>query len=143
MASKFRLKNISTYIQGVSSSDQLNLLQRNKEILRHLSYLESLLVEHEIITDLINESSSSKLWPLLTEYDSNQAIVNIQKELSLSEEPTVSDTVQDTSILDNKEYLSQVQWSRLKVLRLIQINQAIHLQIERSMKELKKAIEEA
>jgi len=138
-----RLKDISSYIIGFSSSDQLNIINRNKEILRYQSYSLSLLTEHEIATNSLMEYSSANLWPLIITLGIDNDIINYQKELSFQEESSFDGSkTKPEPIPANKEFLQHLKWTQLKILRLIQINQAIHMQVANIKRELNKAIKE-
>ena len=135
--SQIRLKEISSFIHGFSSNDHINIISTNKEVLRYLTYLESLLAEHEFTTITLTESNSSKLWPLLNRYQLVDDILNEQRELVNLDEITSDRPKRDISeFLSNTEFREQLKWSQLKVLRLIQINQAIHMQIRNISQEL-------
>ena len=142
--SQIRLKEISSFIHGFSSNDHINIISMNKEVLRYLTYMESLLAEHEFTTNTLTESTSSNLWPLLNRYQLVDDILNEQREFVDLNEIT-SDTPKRniTDFQSNAEVREQLKWSLLKVLRLTQINQAIHVQIRNISLELDRTIKGA
>ena len=142
--SYIRLKEISSFIHGFSSNDHINIISMNSEVLRYLTYLESLLTEHELTTNTLTESTASELWPLLYRYQLVDDILNQQREFVDLDEKTTDTPKRDISeFLSNAEVRQQLKWSQLKVLRLIQINQAIHKQIQNMKRELNRTIEGA
>lgn len=140
--SKFRLKEISSFIHGFSSNDQIDIINRNKEVLRYLTYMESLLAEHELITNSISEFSSSKLWPLLNKYQLTDDILNLQKEQLEFDDLFLEEVEEDLlNFFVDEEVRQNLKWSQLKILRLIQVNDAIHTQIENIVRELNRTID--
>ncbi|WP_420581071.1 hypothetical protein [Reichenbachiella sp.] len=142
---KFRLKSISSFIHGFSSTDQLHILNRNKKIRQYLSYLEGLLEEHESYTNAISEYSSTHLWPIANKYGVANFLIAEDKEeyeiLENSWSGRANKNIQQ--IKSNQDFITHLKWSRLKIRRLIEINQFIHKHIKNTIRELNIAIEEA
>ncbi|SMD38597.1 hypothetical protein SAMN04488029_3824 [Reichenbachiella faecimaris] len=138
--SNYRLKSISSFIHGFSSADHLLILNRNKKILQYLSYMESLLAEHEIYTNDIGEYSTSNLWPIMCNYGLVDELIYDYEELEkLNYAPLVAKKFDD--ITSDQKLINHLKWSQLKTRRLMEINQAIHRQIKYTIRELNKAIE--
>ena len=139
----YRLKDVSSYILGLSTNDQLSLLNRNNEIQKYLSYLQSLLSEHELVTKSITDYSSNNVWPILTKAGLEDKTIALQRGLTFD-----SDSVEQESLVNqkfitfDKEYQQHIKWTQLKILRLIHIDQAIHRQIGNIKRELNLAIED-
>ncbi|WP_421870418.1 hypothetical protein [Marinoscillum sp.] len=138
--SKARLSSISSFIYSFSSTDEINILSKNKEVLRYLSFLESLLEEH---ADLIMEvNDHSKLfWPYLEETGWTNVLVN-NEIYSLQDTTTMFLPMhEDLEIANHEELKSLMKWSYLKLLRLQQVNNALHYQTENLIAELEKVIQ--
>ncbi len=140
---QIRLKDISSFIHGFSSADQLNILNRNKEIFRYLTYMESLLNEHELISNDIGEYASEKIWPLLHSYGKTDNIINYQKDFLDLEIANSSIRNENSELMLNEEFVQYLKWSQFKILRLMQINGAIHRQVDNIVQELNKVIEQS
>ncbi len=140
--SQFRLKDISSFIHGFSSIDQLNILNRNEHIQRYLTYMESLISEHEGITNSINNYSTRNLWPLLNRYGLTDDILANQKDLMDRDSILLAELrIPLSELFSDSDAVLHLKWSQLKILRLIQINEAIHRQIQNIIHELRKAID--
>lgn len=139
---KYRLINISSFIRGFSSSDQLHLINSNKEIITHLSYLESLLTEHENYTNEISTYASLNLWPEIYDYGlANYLVCESESELNDYQQSASNSVTKDIKELQaDRELIKYLKWSQLKLRRLIEINQFIHKHIQNSIEELNKAI---
>ncbi|MEP2024761.1 MAG: hypothetical protein ABJH98_06710 [Reichenbachiella sp.] len=140
--SNYRLKSISSFIHGFSSTDHLNILNRNKKILQYLSYMESLLTEHEIYTNDIGEYSTLNLWPLICDYGlADELVYDAEglEKLGYKNTPTIN----FNDITSDPELIDHLKWCQIKTIRLIEITEAIHLQIKHITRELNKAIEAA
>ncbi len=142
--SQVRLKEIASFIHGFSSNDHIDIISMNKDVLRYLTYMESLLTEHELTTNTLTNSNYLVLWPLLNKYGLTNEIINQQKELiDLDQVDPATPNINITKYLTDLEVRKQLKFSQLKLLRLIQINQAIHSQIENITNELNQAIKKA
>ncbi|WP_456462380.1 hypothetical protein [Reichenbachiella sp.] len=142
---KYRLINISSFIRGFSSSDQLHLINSNKEIITHLSYLESLLTEHENYTNEISTYASLNLWPVIYDYGlANYLVCESESELNdYQQSASNSVTKYIKELQADRELIKHLKWSQLKLRRLIEINQFIHKHIQNSIEEINKAVEAA
>lgn len=138
----YRWKDVSSYILGLSTNDQLSLLNRNNEIQKYLSYLQSLLSEHELVTKSITDYSSNNLWPILTKAGLEDQIIAFQKDLVFNSDSLEQESLDKPNYITfDKEFREHIRWNQLKILRLIHIDQAIHRQIGNIKRELKNAIE--
>ncbi|WP_422359079.1 hypothetical protein [Reichenbachiella sp.] len=142
---KNRLINISSFIRGFSSSDQLHLINSNKEIITYLSYLETVLVEHENYTNDIRAYASLNLWPAIYDYGlANYLVCKSESEFNNYQQSASNLIAKDIKELKSDHGLiKHLKWSQLKLRRLIEINQFIHKHIKNTIRELNKAIEEA
>lgn len=138
--SVYRLKDISSFLLGFSSSDQLHILTKNKKILAQASYMESLLSEHENYTKAIGDYSSANLWPLICEYGLSEIIFYDDAQIAKLEKGEFQKSRKDfNNITSDPIFVSHLQWSLLKIYRLMEINDAI----DDLSNELNKTIEES
>ena len=138
---KIRLTELTSYIHGLSSGDQLNIINKNKETVRYKSYLESLLKEHEVITNSVYEYGYTQLWQ--TDQSKNVIDYIVYEQLDVMDlnnwQPEFDSLASDPITIDN-ELTNHFKWVQLKMLRLYHIDQAIHRQIEYLIKELDQSI---
>lgn len=141
---KYRLINISSFIHGFSSADQLHLINSNKKIITYLSYLESLLTEHENYTNDISAYASLNLWPVIYDYGlANYLVCESESEFIDYQRSASNSVTKDIKELKaDHELIKHLKWSQLKLRRLIEINLFINKHINNTIKELNKAIEE-
>tara|TARA_Y100001949_G_scaffold170108_1_gene170866 strand:- start:630 stop:1334 length:705 start_codon:yes stop_codon:yes gene_type:complete len=136
-----RLSNISSFIYGFSSKDEVNILNKNKEVLRYMSYIESLLEEHKDLTQQVT-NHSKEFWPYLEASGWTNVLINSEIYSLRDTTDMFLDMNPDLTIVQNEDLQSLMKWSYLKILRLQQVNEALHRQTEYLINELEKVITE-
>lgn len=136
-----RLNGISSFILGFTSQDQLNIINKNPKVLSYLSYLENLLTEHAFITNELTKGAASQLWPLFNKYGLTNDIVNtLKEEADFETTPADQNGEEILTIRSDPKVKEQLKLYQLKILRLIQINEAIHFHIGNIKYELNRTI---
>lgn len=121
------MTDITAYLLGFSSNQQLDLIRKDKDILKYISYIKSLIVENESLNQDIYENCQQNIWPLLANPKITTDLIDAQRFL-MNEIDTIQ-FVGDYEIIRKDKQLSyQLNWTRMKILRLIDVNKAIHFQ---------------
>ena len=141
--SYYQLKDVSSFVYGFSSLDPVIILKKNEDIITYMSYLNSLLSEHQNITSHIYDQSSKDLWPLLRKYEINEDLINyLRTEPPEDSLIFVGKDQHYADLMRDDKFREHISWSQLKIMRLSDINNAIHRRIKDINEALKTAIEE-